>query len=172
MGRSCYSRRLPQDLEAHFSNECSEIPANTRQFFLNCLAAKAEGNITINLEQITAKKRKLNNNTGIQTKISDFHESITFTELKIHEIDRACVKAFALVMDGELESHQGGSALKEEAKACDISGGGLKKWEIYNLKNPEFFQQQYYQCYDHHAFFDDIILIPIVAISKNFNEQL
>ncbi|CAG8553809.1 16705_t:CDS:2 [Rhizophagus irregularis] len=89
-------RRLPQDLEAHFSNECSEIPANTRQFFLNCLAAKAEGNITINLEQITAKKRKLNNNTGIQTKISDFHESITFTELKIHEIDRACVKAFAV----------------------------------------------------------------------------
>uniref|UniRef100_U9V1T1 Uncharacterized protein n=1 Tax=Rhizophagus irregularis (strain DAOM 181602 / DAOM 197198 / MUCL 43194) TaxID=747089 RepID=U9V1T1_RHIID len=24
--------------------------------------------------------------------------------------------------------HQGGSSLKDEAKACDISGGGLKKW--------------------------------------------
>ncbi|GBC47909.2 hypothetical protein GLOIN_2v1762219 [Rhizophagus irregularis DAOM 181602=DAOM 197198] len=26
------------------------------------------------------------------------------------------------------KSHQGGSSLKDEAKACDISGGGLKKW--------------------------------------------
>ncbi|CAB5368099.1 unnamed protein product [Rhizophagus irregularis] len=141
MGRSCYSR-LPQDLEAHFSNECSEIPANTRQFFLNCLAAKAEGNITINLEQITAKKRKLNNNTGIQTKISDFHESITFTELKIHEIDRACVKAFAILKnttnltlscDGWRTRHQGGSALKEEAKACDINSIMRHKTLLGNL---------------------------------------
>ncbi|RGB35517.1 hypothetical protein C1646_759206 [Rhizophagus diaphanus] len=78
-------------------------------FFLNCLAAKAEGNITINLvhlEQVTAKIRKLNNNTGIQTKISDFHESITFTELKIHEFDRACVKAFAEVLSSKLLSQE------------------------------------------------------------------
>ncbi|PKY44171.1 hypothetical protein RhiirA4_512690 [Rhizophagus irregularis] len=150
-----------KDLEAHFANE-------------------SEGNITINLEhleQVTAKKRKLNNNTGIRTKISDFHESITFTELKNHEIDRACVKAFAVcgiawhvienpffikflktlrpgytppskevlsACDGWTNSanknilnyhsqlnKKKGSALKEEAKACDISDGGLKKWCIY-----------------------------------------
>ena len=44
-----WKRGSPQDLEAHFANECSEVPANTRQFFLNHLAAKAEGNTT-NLE--------------------------------------------------------------------------------------------------------------------------
>ncbi|PKC65533.1 hypothetical protein RhiirA1_460916 [Rhizophagus irregularis] len=102
-------------------------------------------------------------------KISDFHENITFIELKIHEIDRACVKAFAVcgiawhvienpffikflktlrpgytppskeVLSGKLLSQESaayhsqlnkkkGSALKEEAKTCDISDGGLKKW--------------------------------------------
>src|SRR3954452_20868235 len=48
-----------QDLEAHFANNCPEVPTETRQFFLNRLAVKAEGNIT-NLEQVAAKKRKLN----------------------------------------------------------------------------------------------------------------
>jgi hypothetical protein len=79
-------------LEAHFTNNCSEVPAETRQFFLNRLAAKAEGDVT-NLEQMTAKKRKLNNG---QTKISEFHESTKLSEDRIHEINRACVKAFVV----------------------------------------------------------------------------
>ena len=65
--------------------------ANTK-FFLNHLAIRAEGDVT-NLEQVTAKKRKLNDGKT-QTKISDFHESTKFSEERIHEIDRACVKAF------------------------------------------------------------------------------
>jgi hypothetical protein len=60
--------------------------------FLNRLAAKAEENI-INFEQ-TIKKRKLND--GTQTKISEFHESTKLSDGRIHEIDRACVKAFVV----------------------------------------------------------------------------
>ena len=56
-------KNLPQDLETHFANKCSEIPANTRQLFLNRLAAKAEENVT----NLTAKKWKLNNDASIQT---------------------------------------------------------------------------------------------------------
>ncbi|PKY40415.1 hypothetical protein RhiirA4_493567 [Rhizophagus irregularis] len=48
------------------------------------------------LEQVTTKKRKLNNSAGIQTKISDFHESTALTEERIHEIDQACVMAFVV----------------------------------------------------------------------------
>ncbi|PKK79757.1 hypothetical protein RhiirC2_842359 [Rhizophagus irregularis] len=161
-----------KDLEAHCANECSEIPANTRQFFLNCLAAKAEGNITINLEHLE--------------------------QLKIHEIDRACVKAFAVcgiawhvienpffikflktlrpgytppskeVLSGKLLSQESAayhsqlnkkkkvSALKEEAKTCDISDGGLKKWvdtrwhTMYDcvdsiMRHKTLLENQYYQ---------------------------
>ena len=50
-----WKKGSPQDIEAHFANNCFEVPAETRQFFLNRLAAKAEGNIT-NLERVTAKK--------------------------------------------------------------------------------------------------------------------
>jgi hypothetical protein len=32
----------PQNLEAHFANEYSEVPADTRQLFLNRLAAEAD----------------------------------------------------------------------------------------------------------------------------------
>ncbi|CAB4479826.1 unnamed protein product [Rhizophagus irregularis] len=85
-----WKKGSPQDLEAHFANDCSKVPADTRQFFLNRLAAKAEGNIT----NLSTKKRKLNDGST-QKKITEFHES---------------------------------SALKEEAKACDINGSGLKKW--------------------------------------------
>ncbi|CAB4413287.1 unnamed protein product [Rhizophagus irregularis] len=45
-----------QELEAHLANDCSKVPADTRQFFLNRLAAKAEGDIT----NLSSKKRKLN----------------------------------------------------------------------------------------------------------------
>jgi hypothetical protein len=68
-----WKKGSPQDLEAHFANNCPKVPINTRQLFLNRLAAKAEENI-INFEQ-TIKKRKLND--GTQTKISEFHESTT-----------------------------------------------------------------------------------------------
>src|SRR3954452_5543296 len=76
----------PQDLEAHFANDCSEVPAETRQFFLNRLAAKAERNVT-NLEQITTKKRKLNNGQTTQTTIPEFHESSKLSDDRIHEIN-------------------------------------------------------------------------------------
>jgi hypothetical protein len=89
-----WKKGSPQDLEAHFANDCSKVPANTRQFFLNRLAEKAEGNIT-NLTAKRVKKRKLNNGTT-QTKISDFHESTILSEDRIHEIDRACVRAFVV----------------------------------------------------------------------------
>ena len=63
------------------------MPANIRQFFLNRLAERAEGNIT-NLERVTAKKWKLDDGST-QTKISEFHESTKLSEVRIHEIDRA-----------------------------------------------------------------------------------
>ena len=75
-----WKKGSPQDLEAHFANNCSEVPAETRQFFLNRLATKAEGNIT-NLELVTAKKRKLNDG---QKKISEFHESTNLSEDRIY----------------------------------------------------------------------------------------
>jgi hypothetical protein len=93
-----WKKGSPQDLEAHFANECSEVPADVRQLFLNRLVAKAEENGT-SLEKITAKKRKLNNGASVQTtqtKISEFHESTKLSEDRIHEIDRACVKAFVV----------------------------------------------------------------------------
>jgi hypothetical protein len=37
-----WKKGSPQDLEAHFANECSEVPADTRQLFLNRLAAEAD----------------------------------------------------------------------------------------------------------------------------------
>ena len=77
---------------------CPKIPDSTKQFFLNRLAARAEGDIT-NLEQVTAKKWKLNNGTNtriIQTRISEFNESTKLSEDRAHEIDRACVKAFVV----------------------------------------------------------------------------
>ncbi|GES85533.1 ribonuclease H-like domain-containing protein [Rhizophagus clarus] len=51
-----WKKGSPQDLEAHFANDCSKVPADTRQFFLNRLATKAEGNTT----NLSTKKRKLN----------------------------------------------------------------------------------------------------------------
>ena len=85
-----WKKRSSQDLEAHFANNCSEVPTETRQFFLNRLAVRAEGDV-INLEQVTIKKRKLNDS---QTKISEFHESTKLSEDRIHKINRACVKTF------------------------------------------------------------------------------
>ncbi|CAB4404603.1 unnamed protein product [Rhizophagus irregularis] len=51
-----WKKGSPQELEAHLANNCSKVPADTRQFFLNRLAAKAEGDIT----NLSSKKRKLN----------------------------------------------------------------------------------------------------------------
>jgi hypothetical protein len=83
----------PQDLESHFANNCPKVPDDTRQFFLNRLAAKAEEDTT----NLSAKKRKLNDNTSrSQTKISEFHESTNLSNERIHEIDRACIKAFVV----------------------------------------------------------------------------
>jgi len=84
-------------MESHFANECSKVPPDIKQLFLNRLAARAEGNIT-DLEQVTTKKRKLNNGAGMntQTKISEFNESTKLTDDRIHEINRACVKAFVV----------------------------------------------------------------------------
>jgi hypothetical protein len=91
-----WKKGSPQDLEAHFANNCAEVPAETRQFFLNRLAIKADGKTT-NLEQVPAnKKRKLNNSQTTQSKISEFHESTTLTDERIHEINRSCVKAFVV----------------------------------------------------------------------------
>ena len=87
-----WNKGSPQELEAHFANKCPKIPADTRQFFLNRLATKAEGDIT----NLAAKKRKLNNGSSNQTKISEFHESTTLSDERIHEIHRACVKAFVV----------------------------------------------------------------------------
>lgn len=87
-----WKKGSPQDLESHFANDCSEVPVETRQFFLNRLAAKAEGNTT----NLAAKKRKLNNGQIVQTKISEFNESTKLSEDRIHEINRACVKAFVV----------------------------------------------------------------------------
>jgi hypothetical protein len=75
-----WKKGSPQDLEAHFANDCSKVPADTRQFFLHHLAAKAKGNIT----NLSTKKRKLNDGST-QKKITEFHE-----------IDCACVKAFVV----------------------------------------------------------------------------
>ncbi|CAB5345924.1 unnamed protein product [Rhizophagus irregularis] len=86
-----WKKGSPQDLEAHFANDCSKVPADTRQFFLNRLAAKAEGNIT----NLSTKKRKLNDGST-QKKITEFHESSHISEDRTHEINRACVKAFVL----------------------------------------------------------------------------
>jgi hypothetical protein len=69
------------------------VPSDTKQFFLNRLAVRAEGDTT-NLEKITSKKRKLNNGASIQTKISEFNESTKLSENRIHEINHACIKAF------------------------------------------------------------------------------
>ena len=92
-----WKKDSPQDLEAHFGNECSKIPADTRQFFLNRLAAKAEEN---EFNEKTNKKKKLNNGAaGIQatqSKISEFHKSTKLSEERIHEINRTCVKAFVV----------------------------------------------------------------------------
>lgn len=90
-----WKKGSPQDLEAHFANGCSKIPADTRQFFLNRLAEKAEGNVT-NLDKVTAKKRKLNDGGSAQTRISEFNESTKLSDDRIHEINRACVKAFVV----------------------------------------------------------------------------
>ncbi|GES94625.1 ribonuclease H-like domain-containing protein [Rhizophagus clarus] len=81
----------PQDLEAHFANDCSKVPADTRQFFLNRLATKAEENTT----NLSTKKRKLNDGST-QKKITEFHESSQISEDRSHEINRACVKAFVV----------------------------------------------------------------------------
>ncbi|CAG8628466.1 16073_t:CDS:2 [Rhizophagus irregularis] len=198
-----WKKGSPQELEAHFANDCSKVPADTRNFFLNHLAAKAEGNMT----NLSSKKRKLNDGS-IQTKMSEFHETCdgwtnsaneSIWDFLIHTLNHKeylwCLK------DLSSESHTGEflaktideiideigpanfsaivsdsganirnarqiitekyknilnvrcmahainliskdicstsfanriltkcSALKEEAKACGISGGGLKKW--------------------------------------------
>ena len=89
---NCFWKKgSPQDLEAHFANDCSKVPADTRQFFLNRLAAKAEGNIT----NLSTKNRKLNDGST-QKKITEFHESSQISEDRTHEINRACVKAFVV----------------------------------------------------------------------------
>ena len=93
-----WNKGSPQDLEAHFANKCSKAPDNTKNFFLNRLAARAEGDIT-NLKQVTTKKQKLNNGTStqaIQTKISEFNENTKLSEDRAHEIDHAYVKAFVV----------------------------------------------------------------------------
>ncbi|CAB5349333.1 unnamed protein product [Rhizophagus irregularis] len=67
-----WKKGSPQELEAHFAND-------------------SEGNMT----NLSSKKRKLNDGS-IQTKMSEFHESSQLSEDRIHEIDRACVKAFVV----------------------------------------------------------------------------
>ncbi|GBB89589.1 hypothetical protein RclHR1_16300005 [Rhizophagus clarus] len=71
------------------------------------------------------------------------------------------------------KSHKGGAALKEAAKACEISGGGLKKWvdtrwhTMYDcvdsilrhkLKSeiPEILSTAVLSVLQSHAFFDDV----------------
>ncbi|CAG8723625.1 5049_t:CDS:2, partial [Rhizophagus irregularis] len=77
----------PQNLEAHFANDCLKVPIEVKQLFLNRLAAKAENP--------SNKRRKFNNNGRTeqsQTRITDFHESSKLSPEKSHEIDRACLQ--------------------------------------------------------------------------------
>jgi hypothetical protein len=84
-----WHRGSPQDIESHLANDCSKIPTETRQFFLDRLAEKAESGAT------NLKKRKLNDGTS-QSRITEFHESTKLSEERLHEINRACVKAFVI----------------------------------------------------------------------------
>jgi hypothetical protein len=69
----------------------SKVPADTRQFFLHRLIAKAKGNIT----NLSTKKRKLND-SSTQKKITEFHKSSQISEDRTNEINCACVKAFVI----------------------------------------------------------------------------
>ncbi len=84
----------PQDLEGHFANDCLKVPIEVKQFFLNRLAAKAE--VLINSQQTSNKKRKFDNESADQSRITDFHESSKLSQERIHEINQACVKAFTI----------------------------------------------------------------------------
>ena len=79
-------------MEAHFANNYSKVLTKIRQFFLNCLAVRAEGDVT-NFEQVITKKWKLNNG---QKKIFEFHESIKLSEDRIHKINWVCIKVFVV----------------------------------------------------------------------------
>ncbi|RIA80680.1 hypothetical protein C1645_838271 [Glomus cerebriforme] len=50
------SLNSPQDLEAHFANDCSKVPADTRQLFLNHLATRADTRAEENITNHLAKK--------------------------------------------------------------------------------------------------------------------
>ena len=65
-----------------------------KQFFLNRLAEKAE--VITNNQQTSNKKRKIDNENAEQSRITDFHESSKLSQERIHEINRACVKAFVI----------------------------------------------------------------------------
>ena len=62
---------------------------------MNRLASKAE-NTTNNSQQKSNRKRKFNDILDDQSKITDFHESSKLSQERIHEINRACIKAFAI----------------------------------------------------------------------------
>jgi hypothetical protein len=85
----------PQSIEAHFANECLKVPIEVKRLFLNRLASKAE-NTTNNSQQKSNRKRKFNDILDDQSKITDFHESSKLSQERIHEINRACIKAFAI----------------------------------------------------------------------------
>jgi hypothetical protein len=84
----------PQDLEAHFANDCLKVPMEVKNMFLNRLAAKAETFV----DNHPNKKRKLDDGDigQGQTKITDFHESSKLSQERTHEINRACVKDFVI----------------------------------------------------------------------------
>jgi len=84
----------PQDLEGHFANDCLKVPMEVKQFFLNRLAEKAE--VITNNQQTSHKKWKIDNENAEQSRITDFHESSKLSQERIHEINRACVKAFVI----------------------------------------------------------------------------
>jgi hypothetical protein len=84
----------PQNIEGHLANDCLKVPIDIKQLFLNRLAAKAES--LIYNQQALSKKQKFNNGDAVQTKITNFHESTNLSQERIHEITRACVRAFVI----------------------------------------------------------------------------
>ena len=67
---------------------------NVKQFFLNQFAEKAK--VFTNNQQSSNKKRKIDNENAEQSRITDFYESSKLSQERIHEINRACVKAFVI----------------------------------------------------------------------------
>jgi len=84
----------PEECENHLANFCQNVPSDTRDLFLNRLAARA---IERNPQEPSRTKRKLYDHSAQnQTKVMDFIESTRLTEGRIDEINRALVKAFVI----------------------------------------------------------------------------